>query len=56
MLLNVLEMIDRIENFGRDREYYRIYFKDGGILDVAKKEFIEHDKLYNGKLVLKVVN
>ena len=48
--------IDYIESFGKDYQYYRIYFKDGKIKELTEKQFYEEDSYYNGELALKVIN
>ena len=51
-----IELIDHIISFGRDYEYYRIYFADGSSIEVTEKEFVELDKKYDGELALKVID
>lgn len=55
-VINIYDMIDHIENHGKDYEFYTIYFKDDSTLELTEKQFIEHDKLHNGNLALKVIN
>lgn len=49
-------LIDHIISFGRDYEFYRIYFSDGNYIEVTEKEFVKLDKKYNGELAIKVFN
>lgn len=49
-------LIDHIISFGRDYEFYRIYFSDGNSIEVTEKEFVKLDKKYNGELAIKVFN
>ena len=51
-----IELIDHIMSFGKDYEFYRIYFSDGNFIEVTEKEFVKLDKKYNGELAIKVIN
>lgn len=51
-----IRLVDHIISFGKDYEFYRIYFPDGKSVEVTEKEFVKLDKKYNGELALKVIN
>lgn len=51
-----IRLIDHIMSFGRDYEFYRIYFPNGNSIEVTEKEFVKLDKKYNGELAIKVIN
>lgn len=55
-MFDVIIDIDHIENYGKDFQYYRVWFSDGKHIDLTETEFIERDKYYNGELALKVIN
>ena len=51
-----IKTIDHIISFGRDYEFYRIYFSDEKFVEVTEKDFVKLDKKYDGELATKVIN
>ena len=54
--MDFIATIDHIENFGKDYEFYKVYFKNGDNKTLTEKQFVEEDKYYCGELALKVIN
>ena len=60
---NLLERISHIVCFGKDYDFYKLYFKKDNYYDkdeqavvLNEKEFYALDKLYDGELALLVLN
>lgn len=60
---NLFERVSHIVCFGKDYDYYKLYFKKDTYFDkdeqaviLNEKEFYTLDKLYNGELANLVLN
>lgn len=54
--MDFISTIDHIESYGKDYQYYKVYFKNGNVKKLTEKQFYEEDTYYGGELAMKVIN